>query len=71
MGLVTKFRPDLIKRAVNMKINLESIDSIAQMLTEGMQLPVGRETVRRWFIREGITLVNAEQAKDAEKAARG
>lgn len=63
MGFIAKFRPDLIKRAVNMRINMESFDAIAQMLSEGMQLPIGREAVRRWFVSTGTGLVNAEMAK--------
>ena len=63
MGFIAKFRPDLVKRAVNMRINLESFDAIAQMLTEGATLPIGREAVRRWFVREGVALMNAELAK--------
>lgn len=63
MGFVQKFRPDLIKRAVNMRINLESFDAIAQVLSEGMGMHIGREAVRRWFVREGVSLVNEELAK--------
>ncbi|HWD97366.1 MAG TPA: hypothetical protein VG246_13175 [Acidimicrobiales bacterium] len=63
MGFVQKFRPDLIKRAVNMRINLESFDAIGQVLSEGMGMHIGREAVRRWFVREGVRLVNEELAK--------
>jgi|HubBroStandDraft_6_1064221.scaffolds.fasta_scaffold428555_2 hypothetical protein len=57
MGMVEALRPDLIKRAVKMRKRQESHETIAHMLSEQLLVPVGRESVRKWFKAKGDALV--------------
>jgi hypothetical protein len=49
MGLIAALAPELMDRAVAMRSDQESYDSIARYLSNGVGMDVGRESVRRYF----------------------